>query len=245
MQEIVVKFNEQELKLTIRDEADQSVMREIFKLREYKSAEEIIKSSADPILDIGAHVGFFSLYCRILNPEVLIYAVEPLKENLIILNKHLKVNKIEGVKVVESAMAYNTEKRKLVVTEDNHNNFLGEEGDREVQAYGFRDFCLKNKITRVSLLKIDIEGGEYEILDSLEAGDFAKIFTMILEYHDGERNHKELEEKLRENGFGVQVFPSRFDKKMGYIFAMNKRLDRDPESLPRRAGKFRMTVNLE
>jgi hypothetical protein len=29
---------------------------------------------------------------------------------------------------------------------------------------------------------------------------------------------------LREHGFSVQVFPSRFDKKLGFIFALNKRL---------------------
>jgi len=223
MQKIVVKFNEQELKLNIRDEADQSVMREIFKLREYKVAEDVIDVSIDPILDIGAHAGFFCLYCRVLNPEVLIFAVEPLTENIGALNEHLQINNITGVKVIEGAMTGATGKRKLVVTEDSHNNFLGEMGTREIQAYGFRDFCKKNKIKEISLLKMDIEGGEYEIIDSLEDKDFAMIPAMILEYHDGERNHKELEEKLRENGFGVQIFPSKFDKSMGFIFAKNKR----------------------
>lgn len=224
MQKIIVKFNEQEFNLNIRNEADQSVMREIFKLRDYKAAEEIIAAAIDPILDIGAHAGFFSLYCRALNPEVTIYAIEPLTENLAALNEHLVNNQIRGVNVIEAAMAGATAKRKLVVTEDNHNNFLGEMGDREVRAYSFRDFCKKNKIKKVALIKIDIEGGEYEIVDSLEAEDFAKIPAIILEYHNGERNYKELEEKLRENGFGVQIFPSKFDKSMGFIFANNKRV---------------------
>ena len=46
---------------------------------------------------------------------------------------------------------------------------------------------------------------------------------MILEYHKG-NEYKVLAEKLRENGFGVQVFPSHFDKTMGFIWANNKRI---------------------
>ncbi len=67
MQSIELKFNGEIFHLSIRDEADNSVMREIFKLREYRAAEAIIKESADVILDVGAHVGFFVLYARALN----------------------------------------------------------------------------------------------------------------------------------------------------------------------------------
>jgi FkbM family methyltransferase len=192
-------------------------------LREYKAAEDIIVSAELPILDAGAHVGFFSLYSRVLNPKVLIYALEPLAENLEVLNKHLKDNKVKKVKVVEAALAGATEQRKLVVTNRSHNNYLGISGEREVQAYSFHDFCEENQIERVSLLKMDIEGGEYELIDSLTVEDFSRISAVILEYHNVEHNSRVIEEKLRESGFGVQIFPSKFDKTMGFIFAVNKR----------------------
>ena len=237
---MIIKFNERELNLNIRDEADRSVMREIFKLREYRMVEPVIATAKSPILDIGAHAGFFSIYCRILNHDVNIFAVEPLKENVEALAGHLKINKIKGVKVVEGALAGVTKKRKLVVTEDNHNNYLDSHFhgndkvnsvvilakagiQRVIQTYSFHDFCEKNHIEKLSLLKMDIEGGEYEVFDAMYNEDFAKINTIILEYHNGERNYKEIEEKLRENGFGVQIFPSKFDKKMGFLFANNKR----------------------
>jgi len=237
---MIIKFNEKELNLNIRDEADQSVMREIFKLREYRIVEPIIAIAKSPILDIGAHVGFFSIYCRALNSDVKIFAVEPLKENLDALDEHFKLNNIKGVEIVETALAGVTEKRKLVVTEDRQNNYLdsrfhgNDKGastvipvktgiQRVVQAYSFNDFCEKNHIEKVSLLKMDIEGGEYEVFDTMNDDDFSKISAIILEYHNGERNYKEIEERLRENGFGVQIFPSKFDKKMGFIFANNKR----------------------
>lgn len=253
IKKMIVKFNGQELNLNIRDEADRSVMREIYKLREYRIVEPVIATATSPILDIGAHAGFFSLYCRVLNPLVKIFAVEPLQENLEMFAEHLKMNKITGVKVIEGALAGITEERKLVVTEDKHNNYLdsgirrndsdkirndnadspviahsfpvipAQAGIRKVvQAYSYRDFCEKNKIKKISLLKMDIEGGEYEVFDAMKDEDFAKISAIILEYHNDERNYQEIENKLRENGFGVQTFPSKFDKKMGFVFGNNK-----------------------
>jgi len=222
MPAIVLKFNGQELNLQIRDEADQSVMREIFKLREYKVAEEKI-AEARVILDVGAHAGFFTLYCRILNPSADVYAMEPIPENIEALKEHVEKNNMEGVEIIEAALAKATEKRKIVITEDSHNNFLDEAGEKEVQAYSFKDFCDKNDLARVDVLKMDIEGGEYEIVESMDEEDFKKVGAFILEYHEKEKVRGEIESRLRENGFGARVFPSQFDKTMGFLFAVNKR----------------------
>ena len=55
----IIKFRDQEIVVSPRDEVDVSVMREIFKLREYKAAETIIAEAEAPILDVGSHAGFF------------------------------------------------------------------------------------------------------------------------------------------------------------------------------------------
>lgn len=72
---------------------------------------------------------------------------------------------------------------------------------------------------------MDIEGGEFEVIESLQPKHFSLFQNIILEYHNSsERHYRTLETKLRENGFSVQIFPSHFDKTMGFIFAANKRL---------------------
>ena len=48
-------------------------------------------------------------------------------------------------------------------------------------------------------------------------------YLKATQYHRGREKSREIEEKLRTNGFTVQVFPSKFDKTMGFIFAHNKR----------------------
>ncbi len=238
MQKLTLKLGENNWQVHLRDEADQSVYNEIFKLKEYRAAEEAIKTAKHAIIDVGAHAGFFSMYCRSLNKQVKIFAVEPEPDNLKLLKQHLAENKISGVKVILGAMAAQTEKRQLILSTDSHNHHLAaadgisffserlfsdyagadEDADKTitVQAYSFADFRQKNKINKVSLLKMDIEGGEYELFDGMSAGDFAIVNFIILEYHRG-NEHKDLAEKLRANGFGVQVFPSHFDKTMGFI----------------------------
>ena len=77
MNKIDVKLGGNSWQARLRDEADQSVFNEIFKLGEYRSADEAIKNAKDAIVDVGAHAGFFSMYCRALNKKVKIFAVEP------------------------------------------------------------------------------------------------------------------------------------------------------------------------
>ncbi len=242
MQKVNLKLNGHNWQVYLRDEADQSVFNEIFKLKEYRAADETIKTAKHPIVDVGAHAGFFSMYCRALNEKVKIFGIEPEPENLKLLKQHLDENKILGVEVVAGALASESGERQLVLSADSHNHHLTEAGGSSsgrlfadytgadetaektiaVHAFSFADFCKKNKIKKISLLKMDIEGGEYELFESMSASDFAMVNFVILEYHMGIR-HKDIAEKLRANGFGVQVFPSHFDKTMGFIWANNKR----------------------
>ena len=90
-------FNNQDFKFYIRSQADKSVVKEVFELREYKEVEAIIKSAKATIIDGGAQAGFFVLYCRALNPEVKILAIEPDEDNLELLNQHIEINNLKNV----------------------------------------------------------------------------------------------------------------------------------------------------
>lgn len=238
MNQISFKFNSQNLKAILPDEAAQSVWAEIFKEREYKIAEEVIKQATDPIIDVGAHVGLFVIYARALNKQVPILAIEPESNNFELLNKNIKDNKLSKVKTFQIALGDQSEETKLFIAPDSHNHSLVENylanisdmgkdknNNQIIKVQTLRDFLDQQKIRQVSLIKMDIEGGEYAVFESLNANDFTKIKNFVMEYHNfKDKNHKKLEAQLRENGFGVQVFPSRFDKTMGFIFANNKRI---------------------
>lgn len=228
MQTVNFKFNQHDYVICLRDEVDQSVFNEIFKFEEYRCAKEKIKQAKAPIFDVGAHLGLFSLYCRALNPVALIYAWEPENNNLKILAENLEVNKLSNIKIVPAALGDQTGEGRLVLTADNHNHHLAEYGDVEgktqpVQVFSLGDFCQQNKIERLALLKMDIEGGEYKVFDDFAKGEWPMVESIVLEYHNSRfRDYKQLEEKLRENRFSVQNFPSQFDNHMGFLWAVNR-----------------------
>jgi len=225
-----IKFLNQAYQVAIRDNVDESVMAEIFKWREYRCVDEIVKR-AKIIVDVGAHIGLFSLYCRVLNQKTKIFALEPEPENYKILKQNIKQNKIAGVVLSQMALAGKSGSRELIIAEDNHNHYLSpldkESTDEEViliKAASLNDYCRLNKIEKIDLLKMDIEGGEYEVVAAWNPDDFSLVSSLVLEYHSQETNqYKTIEKTLRENGFSVEIFPSRFDKTMGFLLARNKR----------------------
>ncbi len=228
MNKVSLEFNNCLFQFIIRDEADESVCNEIFKHREYRIADEAIRNAKDPVVDVGAHAGFFSIYARSLNPKIKIFAIEPEPRNIEAFNNHILINKISGVELIEAALAGESGVRRLEVAEDSHNHKLADgfpEGAQSVivKAASFADFCEQNRIKRISLMKLDIEGGEYEVFEAMSEADLAIVNYIVLEYHMGREKSKEIEGKLRIHGFAVQVFPSKFDKTMGFIFAHNKR----------------------
>lgn len=230
MQTVNLKFNQHDYVIHLRDEVDQSVFNEIFKFEEYRCAKESIKQAKAPIFDVGAHIGLFSLYCRALNPMAMIYAWEPENNNLKALAENVEVNKLSNIKIVPTALGDQTGEEKLILSDDNHNHHLAEYGDHDdkiqvVQVFSLGDFCQQNKIERLALLKMDIEGGEYRVIDGLAKGEWPIVESIVLEYHNsGFQDYKLLEQKLRVNRFSVQNFPSQFDKNMGFLWAMNKKL---------------------
>jgi len=238
MNKINFKFNLHSFAVTLPDEASKSVLAEIFKEQEYKAAETVIIEATEPVVDVGAHVGLFVLYVRALNHFVPVYALEPEETNFKILQQNIKENKLTKIKSLQIALGGRTEQGNLLLSPDSHNHRLEtapdsgelEKGQEEptnqlVKIHSLRDFLDQERIKIISLLKMDIEGGEYDVFSACMPADFARIKNVIMEYHNyGGLNYKEIEIQLRENGFGVQIFPSKFDKKMGFIFGKNKRI---------------------
>src|SRR3989339_484109 len=192
-----INFNGYHLNLNLKDDAGLSVVNEIFKYREYRIIENIIVDTDGPIVDAGAHLGFFTIYTKCLNQNSKIFCLEPEKDNIKILKENLANNNIADVNILQMALA-----------------------DKS----GMGDLINKYQWPHISLLKMDIEGAEKDVINSLSVHDFSKIKAIVFEYHENYNvNHGVLEKILRKNGFGVEIFPSQFDKKMGILFANNKK----------------------
>jgi FkbM family methyltransferase len=224
------KFGRQVLKLNLRSDADESVFREIFLDRDYMVVDDVIEEASGAILDIGAHIGLFSMYVRGLNDNVKIFAYEPAPENFAVMKEHFKENHVGGVVAKNVAVTGRDGETVLFLSEDSHNhsiwNVFGTvKKEVKVPTVSMRkiferDFA-RAGVGFCDLVKMDCEGAEFEILESMEAELFKKTGAFYIEYHeylDGKKK-EDLVKILQKNGFKTRVTPSRYDRKLGFVFA--------------------------
>lgn len=48
----------------------------------------------------------------------------------------------------------------------------------------YKEFCSKYNVDKVSILKMNIEGAEYSLLNSMDVNDFEKIDQIIISFHN-------------------------------------------------------------
>ena len=77
--------------------------------------------------------------------------------------------------------------------------------EKEYSCVSITDFCRRNNISEIELVKLDIEGYEYEVLDDILNSNL-KINQIVLEFHgwirwDWWRIDRIYKKKLREAGY--------------------------------------------
>lgn len=218
-----VPFLKHKFLIEARGDADDSIVAEIFLLREYALIEPELKRAKTVVLDIGAHKGYFALYVRALNETVPILCYEPEEVNYAALKKHLELNKVQGVVTKNAAVADQEGTLLLNVSEDSHNHSLvvapGTTVQKKVTATTLEKIV--NKFEKVDVLKMDIEGAEFQIFETTPPEVLQKIGTLFMEYHQyGPSMQADSLQKIFEKaGFTVQKFPSKYDKRMGFLWA--------------------------
>jgi len=210
-----------------------SVIDEFFVDKMYRSLESIISNIQYPILDIGAHIGVFSLYAHILNQKIKIIALEPHPDNVKLFQKNISLNNIQNIELLPYALTHTPETTTtLLVSENTHNHTISQEHTNtsaqkqiKVPAITLEKLIKQSKLDTIGLLKIDIEGAEFGILENMR-DVWNKIQHIAVEYHDDQKNkHSDLEEIMRQNGFSVEHFPNKFDKRFGLLVGRNKRIN--------------------
>jgi len=123
--------------------------------------------------DVGANVGLFTVVMsRAVGPRGRVVAVEPVADTVRELRKNLERNHCVNVDVVEGAAAASTGEVPLILTDDPALHSAGGELIRghptlqttTVKAYTLDEMWIAAGQPLVSLVKIDVEGGEQGVL---------------------------------------------------------------------------------
>lgn len=172
--------------------------------------EFIFVEENDVVVDIGFNCGLFSLDSLSHRPKKII-GIEP--------NKRLIDNFLECIdsdKIELHNIAISKENKLINFYENDffgRSTILDEINKNEfkqpilVQSVNFNDFVKSNGIKSIDFLKIDCEGAEYEIINSIET-EYLKnnIRKLAIEFHN-EINHPNvinLFNRLNECGFEIK-----------------------------------------
>lgn len=171
---------------------DRSIVKEVWMWNIYDQ-HGIKISDGDTVIDIGAHMGVFSVYASELNPSGKIYAFEPFIENFRKLEEHKQINKKHNLEVYNKGISDSEGTKTLFLSPDNntggHSLHLKQDSDRtvEIQTIRLDTFCQEKGIEKINYLKLDCEGAEFDILNSNK--DILKMVDKIaLECHPFEDN---------------------------------------------------------
>ncbi|MDW8002917.1 MAG: FkbM family methyltransferase [Deltaproteobacteria bacterium] len=122
-------------------------------------------SEGDIVFDIGAHVGFYTLLASVLVGERgRVFAFEPLPENVKMLQTHLRINKVNNVTVLELAVTDRDGVSFFELGESSSTGRLSERGHLKVQVSSIDSLVQEAVVPAPSLIKMDIEGAEFEAL---------------------------------------------------------------------------------
>jgi FkbM family methyltransferase len=118
-------------------------------------------SDDDIVFDIGANVGFYTLLASTLVGRGRVVAFEPVPENLNHLRKHLSLNRVQNVTVLEAAVSDEEETVLFKRGASSTNGSVDAKGDLEVTAVTIDGLISRGEVELPSVIKMDIEGGEF------------------------------------------------------------------------------------
>jgi FkbM family methyltransferase len=161
------------------------------------------------VFDIGAHAGFYTLLASVLaGPRGKVFAFEPHPRNLEHLKRHLRLNSIGHVRVIEAAVADTTGWARFAAGRDSSTGRLAATGELLVKTLALDDAIASGRFPAPDCLKIDVEGAEMLVLTGAEATLRARHPAILLATH-GPTLHRECCDFLIRLGFELQAVNGR------------------------------------
>jgi FkbM family methyltransferase len=160
---------------------DLGIAYEVFTGESYKTPREIDSLSIRRIVDLGANVGYTCVYWLANFPGAQILAFEPHPVHVALLRSHLNINGLSDQVVVYPAAA-GTRSGNLFLTDDGcKSTTVATAGNASIAVEQVDWFaCVGDE--PIDLLKIDIEGGEYDILSDSRFASL-QINALVMEWH--------------------------------------------------------------
>lgn len=168
------------------------------------------------IFDCGANIGMATIFFKWLYPKSIVYSFEPDKETFEILKKNISQNNIKDVYIYNVAITNNKGRTDFFIGEEPGSlgmsalpNRMKDTKLTKVNTISLSSFIKREKINKIDLLKMDIEGSEDVVIKDLSDSDeINKINEILLEYHHNigrKSNLGNFINMLEKNNFDYQL----------------------------------------
>lgn len=138
--------------------------------------------SSSLVFDLGAYNGQWAsdIYARY---NCRLFCFEPVK--IFADNIKQRFIKNSNIVVFNFALGKNNRREVIGLADNGSSIYVGGQKSETIQFEDISLFFTKHDITNVDLMKINIEGGEYELLTRLfQTGEIKKIKNIQVQFHD-------------------------------------------------------------
>lgn len=167
------------------------------------------------VVDAGANVGMFTLLCK--DDAKRIYALEPDTFPFHYLQKNF--GDTSNVILLNKALSVNCAPIDFIFS------LVGSVGSGETSLFENKINCTVDAINvqtildiegHINLLKLDIEGTEFKVMEELTEAQLARVSQLFIEFH---ANSEPIKTKLINCGFNVEYRHSAETDSIGFIYA--------------------------
>jgi FkbM family methyltransferase len=209
----VKSVNTQEINLDFLKEQDPAMHREVIEANQYHLTPERVKDRI--VIDIGANIGAFSLYAAALGAKKVI-SVEPISASYNTFLKNIHRLGLPNITTYKKIVSEKSNDFLPVSLNDNagaNSMYNVSENYEVVETITFSE--IMNQIAGHDIiLKLDCEGGEYDVIMNANEHDMVRINEIMMEIHTDlhpkYKGKEVIEQKLIDFGFekkdSVQIY---------------------------------------
>lgn len=211
------------------------VYHHIFKEKEHLEFEGFTGENTHTILDLGANIGLYALAIKDVNPDCQIICLEPNPHAFELLQKNISANNLHNIVALNKGAAQTSGSFVMKILKEGTaycGKYLDEikkefrkwiKPDRiislPIETLSIPDICVEYALDKIDILKMDVEGMEFEILEGC-VEIFPKIKRIVVEWH-GYELRDQIKKLLQDHNFDLVHDDGR---DFGNLYFVNKGL---------------------
>lgn len=155
----------------------------LYELEKQLAIEPFVKPGMT-VFDIGANAGFYTLaFSRLVGSEGHVWAFEPFAENANNLLRHIRLNGLSNVTLMQTAVAGQSGMNGFRIGANNSTGQVSEEELYKVPTVSLDGLLESGTVPIPDVIKMDVEGAESSVLEGSKALIEAKRTTLFIAPH--------------------------------------------------------------